>query len=107
MAAGYFSAAFLRSAEMISNRDSEIKARYALAVLRVAQLADRETASRLVQGLARDLPHLDEMREIAALHFGAIAAFENLAEELRLSAKTPTWALATSAAAKRLSMVGN
>src|SRR6476660_5978899 len=37
------------------NRDSEVKARYALAVLRVAESADRETAARLVQGLARDL----------------------------------------------------
>ena len=45
------------ASEMISNRDSEIKARYALAVLRVAQVADRETAARLVQGLARDVPH--------------------------------------------------
>ena len=41
---------------MKSNRDSEIKARYALAVLRVAEMADRETASRLVQGLARISP---------------------------------------------------
>ena len=39
--------------QMISNKDSEIKARYALAVLRVARAADRETAARLVQGLAR------------------------------------------------------
>jgi hypothetical protein len=87
------------------NRDSEIKARYALSVLRVAQLTDRETASRLVQGLARDFPHPDEVREIAALHFDAIAAFENLAEELRASAKAPTWELAASAADKWLSVV--
>ena len=39
--------------QMISNKDREIKARYALAVLRVARAADRETAARLVQGLAR------------------------------------------------------
>jgi hypothetical protein len=91
----------------MSNRDSEIKARYALAVLRVAQLADRETASRLVQGLARDFPQPGEMREIAALHFDAIAAFETLADELRASAKTPTWQMATSAAAKWLDLVSN
>jgi hypothetical protein len=41
---------------MKSNRDSEIKARYALAVLGVAQVADRETAARLVRGLAKDFP---------------------------------------------------
>jgi hypothetical protein len=91
----------------VSNRDSEIKARFALAVLRIAQSADRETAFRLVQGLARDLPHPDERREIAALHFDAIGAFEGLAEDLRASAKSPTWELATSAAAKWLSVVGN
>ena len=61
---------------MRANRDSEVKARYALAVLRVAQLADRETAARLIRGLARDLPHPEERREIAALHFEAIEAFQ-------------------------------
>jgi hypothetical protein len=71
---------------MKSNRDSEIKARYALAVLRVAQAADRETAARLVLGLAKDLPHPDELREVASLHFEAIEAFEKLAEGLRISA---------------------
>jgi hypothetical protein len=52
---------------MKSNRDSEIKARYALAVLGVAQVADRETAARLVRGLAKDFPHPDEKREVASL----------------------------------------
>jgi hypothetical protein len=47
---------------MISNKDSDIKARYALTVLRVAQAADRETAARLVQSLARDFPHPEERR---------------------------------------------
>jgi hypothetical protein len=91
---------------MRSNRDSEIKARYALAVLRVAQMADRETAARLVLGLARDLPHPDERREIAVLHFEAIEAFEKLAEGLRLSAvAAPLWRAATAAASKWLGVV--
>ena len=66
-------------------RDSEIKARYALAVLKAAQAADRETAARLILGLSRDLPHPNEMQEVAALHFKAIEAFEKLAEGLRVS----------------------
>jgi hypothetical protein len=94
------------AAVMRSNRDSEVKARYALAVLRVAQSADRETAARLVQGLARDLPHPDERREIAALHFQAIDAFEKLADGLRVSATAPSsWKAATAATSKWLAVV--
>ena len=36
--------------------DSLIKARYASTILRIAQGADRQTAARLVWGIARDLP---------------------------------------------------
>ena len=90
---------------MRANRDSEIKARYALAVLRVAQLADRETAARLVQGLARDLPHPEERREIAALHFEAIEAFEQLAEGLLVSAAGSAWKTAFAVASRWLGVV--
>jgi hypothetical protein len=91
---------------MRSNRDSEVKARYALAVLKVAQAADRETAARLVVGLARDLPHPDELREVASLHFEAIEAFEKLAEGLRVSAVAASpWRAAIAAASKWLSVV--
>ena len=91
---------------MISSRDSEIKARYALAVLRVAQAADRETAARLVQGLARDLPHPEEQREIASLHFEAIEILEKLLQGLRVSAVAPSsWRAATDAVSKWLGAV--
>ena len=91
---------------MRSNRDSEVKARYALAVLRIAQAADRETAARLVLGLSRDLPHPNELREVALLHLEAIEAFEKLAEGLRVSAgATSRWRTATTAATKWLSAV--
>ena len=91
---------------MRSNRDSEVKARYALAVLRIAQAADRETAARLVLGLSRDLPHPNELREVASLHLEAIEAFEKLAEGLRVSAgATSPWRTATTAATKWLSAV--
>lgn len=90
---------------MRANRDSEIKARYALAVLRVAQAADRETAARLVRGLARDLPHPHEHPEIAALHYEAIEAFEQLAEGLVVSAAESAWKTAFAAASKWLGAV--
>jgi hypothetical protein len=87
-------------------RDSEIKARYALAVLKAAQAADRETAARLILGLSRDLPHPNEMQEVAALHFESIAAFEKLAEVLRVSAEAaPSWSAAMAAASKWLGAV--
>jgi hypothetical protein len=87
-------------------RDSEIKARYAMAVLRVAEMADRETAARLVAGLSRDLPHADELREVAALHFEAIEAFKKLAEGLRLSTMAASsWAAAAAITSKWLDMV--
>lgn len=88
---------------MRSNRDSEIKARFALAVLRVAQMADRQTAVRLVQGLARDLPRPDERREIAVLHFQAIEAFEKLAESLQVAFVTSSsWQAPADVATKWL-----
>ena len=87
-------------------RDSEIKARYAMAVLRVAEMADRETAARLVAGLSRDLPHPDELREVAALHFEAIEAFKKLAEGLRLSTMAASsWAAAAATTSKWLDMI--
>src|SRR4051794_24517308 len=49
-------------------KDSLIKARYALTVLRVAQTLDRETAARLIRGLARDPPLPDELPELAGIH---------------------------------------
>ena len=55
--------------------DSLIKARYALTILRVAQGTDRQTAARLIWGLARDRPHPNERPEIARLHLAAINSF--------------------------------
>ena len=62
--------------------DSLIKARYASSVLRVAQTSDRETAARLVRGLAHDFPHPDEMPDIADIHLRAIDTFFLLAADL-------------------------
>jgi hypothetical protein len=87
-------------------RDSEIKARYALAVLKAAQAANRETAARLVLGLSRDLPHPGELPEVAALHIEAIEAFKKLAEGLRVSTMAASsWAAAAATTSKWLDMV--
>ena len=88
------------------SRDSEIRARFALAVLRVAQGPDRETAARLLHGLSRDLPHPDERNEVTALHFDAIQELEKLTEALRVSLAAPNaWRSATEAIPKWLSAV--
>jgi len=75
------------------NRDSEVKARYALALLRVAQIADRETAARLIQKLIIDDPLPNERPEIAEVHFTAIEVFKQLADSLSdpSSRKPPPW----------------
>jgi hypothetical protein len=63
-------------------KDSLIKARFAATVLRVAQSADRQTAARLVRGLARDAPLPNELPELADIHLDAIAIFVRLAAGL-------------------------
>jgi hypothetical protein len=71
-----------RSARPRTTEDSLIKARYASTVLRVAQTADRETAARLVRGLANDFPHPDELLDVADIHLRAIDSFSELAASL-------------------------
>src|SRR4051812_37929822 len=66
----------------MGGKDSLIKARYALTVLRVAQTLDRETAARLIRGLARDPPLPDELPKLAGIHQGAIEVFIRLAAGL-------------------------
>jgi hypothetical protein len=71
-----------RGSQEPRGQDSFIKARYALTLLRVAQTADRETAARLIRGLARDPPLPDEVPELAGIHLRAIEAFVRLAAGL-------------------------
>ena len=59
--------------------DSLTKARYARTILRVARTLDRQTAARLVSGLVRDVPHVNERPEVKRLHLAAIEAFAQLA----------------------------
>jgi hypothetical protein len=89
------------------NRDSEVKARYALALLGVAQMADCEAAARLVEHLIKDGPRPDERPEIADLHFRAIDVFKQLALRLRDPElqQRPPWRTAKDATTHWLDMV--
>jgi hypothetical protein len=62
--------------------DSLIKARYARTILRVARPLDPQTAARLVNGLVRDIPQVNERPEVKRLHLAAIEAFARLAKVL-------------------------
>ena len=89
--------------------DSLIKARYALTILRVAQGADRQTAARLVWGLARDRPHPSECPEIARMHLAAINSFARLATSLNEPTdlnRQNLWASAIEAASDWFRAVG-
>jgi hypothetical protein len=89
------------------NRDGDVKARYALALLGVAQMADCETAARLVQNLIKDGPRPDERPEIAELHFRAIEVFKQLALSLsdpKLQVR-PAWKTARDVTEHWLDMV--
>jgi hypothetical protein len=88
--------------------DSLIKARYASTILRVARTSDRETAARLVSGIARDLPLQSEQPEIADIHLSAIVSFVQLAKSLRDTTnpkQQPPWKTAVDAAADWLRAV--
>jgi hypothetical protein len=90
-----------------SNRDSEVKARYALALLRVAQISDSQTAGRLMAQLATDGPLPDERPEIAELHFRAIEVFKQLADSLSdpSARKPPAWKTAVDVTTQWLDVV--
>ena len=90
-----------------ANRNSEVKARYALALLRVAQLADCQTAARLMQNLTIDSPQPNERPEVAELHFRAVDVFKELADSLGdpSSRKPPPWRTAIDVTTRWLNMV--
>ena len=89
------------------NRDSEVKARYALALIGVAQIADRQTAARLMQHLIIDSPRPNERPEVAELHFRAVDVFKELADSLGdpSSRKPPPWRRAIDVTTHWLNMV--
>src|SRR3954451_12818966 len=90
-----------------SNRDSEVKARYALALLGVAQMADRQTAARLMQHLIIDGPRPYERPETAELHFSAVEVFKELGDILSDpdGRKPPPWKKAVDVTTHWLNVV--
>lgn len=88
-------------------KDSLIKARYALTILRVAQTSEQQTAARLVRGLAHDSPHPNERPEIADIHLRAIDTFFQLAASLgdATNSKPRPWNTALGAAENWLRVV--
>jgi hypothetical protein len=93
------------SGQLAVANDSLIKARFASTILRVARTSDRETAARLIRGLAGDLPLRSELPEIADMHLRAIDSFYQLATSLRDHEQRPPWKTAVDAAADWLRAV--
>ena len=91
----------------MTDRKSFVQARYAFSILRVAKLSDRETAMRLVTGLAVDFPVSNTRPEVAALHQTAIASYERLAAGLRenVGNSTMPWNEAVDATNRWLGML--
>jgi len=67
----------------MTDRDSLIKARYAMTLLKTARAADRPTATKLIDGLARDFPSQETSEPVAHAHRKALVKFDELTEALR------------------------
>jgi hypothetical protein len=86
----------------MTDSDSLIKARYAIAILRTAKASERHAAAKMVGALALEFPTAGTSDEIAEAHQAALVAFYNLAEALRTDiSKAPhLWYLAEHAVQK-------
>jgi hypothetical protein len=70
------------------DRDSLIKARYAMLVLKNARQAERGAAIKLLQSLASDFPGPNTKEKDAELQRAAIQAFKELLDSVRNSRET-------------------
>jgi hypothetical protein len=70
------------------DRDSSIKARYAMLVLKNARQAEREAAIKLLQSLASDFPSPNTTEKNAALQRAAVRACKQLLDSVRNSRET-------------------
>jgi hypothetical protein len=86
----------------MTNSDSLIKARYAMAVLRTAKASESRAPAKMVGALALEFPKNGTSHEIAEAHQAALVTFYNLAEALRTDiSKAPhRWYLAEHALQK-------
>jgi hypothetical protein len=83
------------------NNDSLIKARYTLAVLKLAQSSEREAAIMFVEGLKTEQPHDKTGAELAQAHRDTIKTFRILASSLREIARSDRFWDAAFVAAER------
>ncbi len=67
----------------MSDTTSLVKAKYAAAVLKVARNVEKQTAARLIEGLAADFPEDGDRLEVARAHRIATEIYGSLAESLR------------------------
>jgi hypothetical protein len=67
----------------MSDETSLVKAKYAAAVLKVAQTAEKRMAAMLVEGLASEFPASDDRPDIAKAHLNAIEVFGSLVDSIR------------------------
>jgi hypothetical protein len=86
----------------MTDSDSLIKARYAIAILRTVKASEPRVAAKMVAGLALEFPKNGTSHEIAEAHQAALVTFYNLAEALRTDiSKVPhRWYLAEHALQK-------
>ena len=90
---------------MVANK-SLMQARYALALLRIAKISERDAALRLLGGLVVDRPWHGVDQELADLHCDAIEAFNRVIDALQTgsSPAVPTWNRALDATNRWLAM---
>ena len=83
-----------------------MQARYALTILNIAKMSDRETARRLIENLVRDHPISDVPQGLADLHWNAIEVFKDLVTSLRDGPRNAAhpWGAAVEAANRWLAM---
>jgi hypothetical protein len=67
----------------MTDNDSLIKARYALAIVKAAKGSQRAAALKLIEGLALDFPSPETSAAVADAHRTALVKYYELAEGLR------------------------
>lgn len=86
----------------MGDKESLIRARYAVSVLKVAKNTPRQEAITLVEGLSKDWLDMESDDAIANARAGALTACEQLLSALRINPATlpRAWDRAFSAAAQ-------
>lgn len=91
----------------MDDKDSLVRARYAVSVLRVAQKVPRAEAIKLIEGLSKDWLNMESNEIIFSSRAEATNTFEDLATALQTNSPTlpRAWDKAANAAARWLAAV--